>query len=122
MKPENLLIGCFGEIKLSDFGWAFFYDPNETDYKLAGTLDYLCPEMVSNTRYDKKIDNWCLGKQNFIFNQIKLYFVFILLIPRSIMLRVISGRSTVLILFNGRNSTKNSKYRFHLYKSCQSCS
>jgi len=63
LKPENCLIGVFGEIKLADFGWSFKFD-NSVENKesaMAGTLDYLSPEIISNEGYDKKIDNWCLG-------------------------------------------------------------
>lgn len=67
LKPENILIGNFGEIKLADFGWA-----NKTVHdnllnektlckSIAGTVDYLCPEVILNQGHSKKVDIWCLG-------------------------------------------------------------
>ena len=76
LKPENCLIGVFGEIKLADFGWSFKFD-NSVENKesaMAGTLDYLSPEIISNEGYDKKIDNWCLGK-NILFKKIKFNYL-----------------------------------------------
>ena len=64
IKPENILIGCWGEVKLADFGWANTINSND-DFKkctsLAGTLDYLCPEMIMKSGHTSKVDNWCLG-------------------------------------------------------------
>jgi serine/threonine protein kinase len=28
---------------------------------LAGTYDYLCPEIIEDKGHDMKVDNWCLG-------------------------------------------------------------
>lgn len=58
------MIGCFGEVKLADFGWSFYYNsesPEKNDCVVAGTLDYLPPEMINKSVYDMKVDNWCLG-------------------------------------------------------------
>eukprot|EP00123_Amoebidium_parasiticum_P007901 comp18447_c0_seq1/m.19722 comp18447_c0_seq1/g.19722 ORF comp18447_c0_seq1/g.19722 comp18447_c0_seq1/m.19722 type:complete len:375 (-) comp18447_c0_seq1:296-1420(-) len=61
IKPENLLIGLHGEVKLSDFGWSV-HAVNSRRKTLCGTLDYLPPEMVDNTRgHDKRVDIWALG-------------------------------------------------------------
>lgn len=61
IKPENILLGKNGEIKLADFGWSVQQRPEEKRQTLCGTLDYLPPEMVSNSNYDEKVDIWMLG-------------------------------------------------------------
>ncbi|XP_035208401.1 aurora kinase C-like isoform X1 [Stegodyphus dumicola] len=66
VKPENLLLGRDGEVKLSDFGWAV-QDPTFRRNTLCGTLDYLAPEVLRNQTYDEKVDAWCLGVLCFEF-------------------------------------------------------
>lgn len=62
MKPENLLIGDDGQIKLADFGWAVTTCEDDDRRKtLCGTMDYLAPEMLARTGHDAKADIWCLG-------------------------------------------------------------
>lgn len=61
LKPENILLGIFDEIKLCDFGWSKIENPNIPDISLAGTLNYLCPEMLLSKPHTSKVDNWCLG-------------------------------------------------------------
>lgn len=69
IKPENCLIGIFDQIKLGDFGWAVKTTLNDTDTKiikyegtsLAGTIDYLCPEIILELPVDYKVDIWCLS-------------------------------------------------------------
>ncbi len=87
LKPENLLLGYNDEIKLADFGYAYRYGDEDEDFKEAGTLDYLCPEMISNSKYDKKIDNWCLGE---LFFLVKIKLHLFIYLNRSSNLRVIS--------------------------------
>ncbi len=66
VKPENLLIGVEGEIKLADFGWAIRSDvPIRSP--LCGTLDYLAPEMVSGSEHGPGVDIWALGVVAFEF-------------------------------------------------------
>lgn len=59
LKPENLLIGADGYLKLTDFGFAKFID-NRT-YTLCGTPEYLAPEILLNKGHGKPVDWWCLG-------------------------------------------------------------
>lgn len=40
IKPENLLIGINGELKIGDFGWSV-HAPGNRRHTLCGTLDYL---------------------------------------------------------------------------------
>ena len=46
LKPENLLIGADGYLKLTDFGFAKFIDSRT--YTLCGTPEYLAPEILLN--------------------------------------------------------------------------
>ena len=46
LKPENLLIGADGYLKLTDFGFAKFVEART--YTLCGTPEYLAPEILLN--------------------------------------------------------------------------
>lgn len=59
IKPENLL-NCMGTIKLSDFGWSA-HTPDNNRKTFCGTLDYLPPEMINRTSYDRSVDIWSIG-------------------------------------------------------------
>jgi len=43
-------------IKICDFGFAVFYDPNDKPVKKIGTLEYMSPEMLKGQEYDMTID------------------------------------------------------------------
>ncbi|KAJ8932595.1 hypothetical protein NQ318_023377, partial [Aromia moschata] len=60
IKPENLLLGAKGEIKIADFGWSV-HAPSSRRTTLCGTLDYLPPEMVCGKTHNEKVDLWSLG-------------------------------------------------------------
>ena len=62
IKPDNILIGLRGELKLADFGYSV-HAPSNRRKILCGTLDYLPPEMLSSTevKYTKTVDQWTLG-------------------------------------------------------------
>ncbi|KAK5669139.1 hypothetical protein BDV3_003332 [Batrachochytrium dendrobatidis] len=59
LKPENLLIDVFGNIKITDFGFAKFV-PDVT-WTLCGTPDYLAPEIIQSKGYGRAVDWWALG-------------------------------------------------------------
>jgi len=90
LKPDNMLIGSDGHIKLTDFGLSVFgikesleqqSDRNyvlptvtegkltrrEKSYSCVGTPDYLAPEILRGTGHDAAVDWWSLGVIAFEF-------------------------------------------------------
>jgi len=66
VKPENLLIGLDGELKIGDFGWSV-HAPRNRRSTLCGTLDYLSPEMIEGKEHTHLVDVWSLGVLLFEF-------------------------------------------------------
>ncbi|KAI1148328.1 serine/threonine-protein kinase [Nemania diffusa] len=68
MKPENILVGLYGELKLADFGYSV-HAPSDRRETLCGTLDYLPPEMIRSRdlSYTKAVDIWTLGVLTYEF-------------------------------------------------------
>ncbi|KAG5189044.1 kinase-like domain-containing protein [Tribonema minus] len=60
VKPENLLIGYDGEVRLADFGWSVHTMTNRRQ-TFCGTLDYLAPELVEGHSHSTAVDNWQVG-------------------------------------------------------------
>jgi len=60
IKPENILIGLKDILKIADFGWAV-HAPTSRRETFCGTLDYLPPEMLKNSKYHSGVDVWGLG-------------------------------------------------------------
>ena len=66
LKPENILLDCEGHIKLIDFGLSKMVTSNENGetertFSICGTPEYLAPEIINETGYDKSVDWWALG-------------------------------------------------------------
>jgi len=59
LKPENILIHANGHIKITDFGLSKQTD--ETTYTMAGTPEYLAPEILEDKGHTKAIDWWGVG-------------------------------------------------------------
>lgn len=70
LKPENMMVSKMenGElfIKLTDFGFACFFDPQEKMDIILGTPIYMAPELVIGTTYDCRVDVWSLGVITYI--------------------------------------------------------
>ncbi len=60
LKPENVLIGCDGHIRLGDFGFAKKIHKEKT-YTICGTPEYMAPEVLNKEGYDESVDWWALG-------------------------------------------------------------
>ena len=61
LKPENLLFDDQSNIKLCDFGWAFFESETNKEFSYTGTLPYMAPEILKRVKYDHTVDIWALG-------------------------------------------------------------
>ena len=61
IKPENILIGEDGYLKLIDFGMAKMLKGNEKAMSFCGTPEYLAPEIILNKGHGKAVDWWTLG-------------------------------------------------------------
>lgn len=62
LKPENILIDEQGHIKLTDFGLSKM-DFGEEDLTMTfcGSPEYMCPEMLTQSGHNFKLDIYCLG-------------------------------------------------------------
>ena len=58
LKPEKILLGQDGHIKLADFGLSKIGidESNPKAYTFCGTAEYLAPEIIKNQGYDKAVD------------------------------------------------------------------
>lgn len=62
MKPQNILIGARGTVKLCDFGFARTMSSNTIVLtSIKGTPLYMSPELVQEKPYDHTADLWSLG-------------------------------------------------------------
>lgn len=61
LKPENVLIGEDGYLKLADFGLAKYLAEGDSTKTMWGTPEYLAPEIIRREHYDNSIDWWTVG-------------------------------------------------------------
>jgi aurora kinase len=59
VKPDNLLINDQGVLKIADFGWCA--EAAEAPTALAGTFQYMAPEVLQNRPQTEKADVWSAG-------------------------------------------------------------
>jgi len=60
LKPENLVFGANGYLKLVDLGFAKRLTGQQT-YTICGTPDYMAPELMQGDGHGKAVDFWALG-------------------------------------------------------------
>ena len=62
MKPQNVLVGAGGKIKLCDFGFAKSVSGGAFVLtSIKGTPLYMAPELVQEQKYNHTVDLWSLG-------------------------------------------------------------
>ncbi len=61
LKPDNVLLGTDGQIKLADFGLARAVTSETTTKTLIGTVGYVAPELVTRSGADERTDLYTLG-------------------------------------------------------------
>eukprot|EP01117_Protostelium_nocturnum_P001696 TRINITY_DN1208_c0_g1_i2.p1 TRINITY_DN1208_c0_g1~~TRINITY_DN1208_c0_g1_i2.p1 ORF type:complete len:473 (+),score=64.27 TRINITY_DN1208_c0_g1_i2:558-1976(+) len=64
LKPQNLLLSSGGEdphIKIADFGFARFIEPQSVADTLCGSPLYMAPEILHMQKYTIKADLWSVG-------------------------------------------------------------
>ena len=65
LKPENLLCEKTESgqvmIKLTDFGFATYFNPDQPQTLSLGSPLYMAPELCKESQYDNKVDVWATG-------------------------------------------------------------
>ena len=65
LKPENILLDSQDktnlDIKISDFGFACFFNPDEGLDLVLGSPIYMAPEIILKEKYNDKVDIWSIG-------------------------------------------------------------
>eukprot|EP00656_Telonema_subtile_P036832 TRINITY_DN4089_c0_g1_i4.p1 TRINITY_DN4089_c0_g1~~TRINITY_DN4089_c0_g1_i4.p1 ORF type:complete len:364 (+),score=58.22 TRINITY_DN4089_c0_g1_i4:278-1369(+) len=61
LKPENLLLGSNGYLRVVDFGFAKYIDEGGKTFTMCGTPEYLAPEIITTHGHSLEVDWWALG-------------------------------------------------------------
>jgi serine/threonine protein kinase len=63
LKPDNIMAGPKGEVKIMDFGIAHVLGSvrQTREQSLVGTLSYICPELISSKEISARSDIYSLG-------------------------------------------------------------
>ena len=61
LKPQNILVTNLGDIKITDFGFARYFDNDMVIQTICGSPLYMAPEIMKNKKYDLKSDLWSVG-------------------------------------------------------------
>lgn len=65
LKPENCLLDAEGHLLLTDFGLSKVALDGESCDTIAGTVEYMAPEVVQGKKYGFAVDWWSLGALGF---------------------------------------------------------
>ena len=82
LKPENILLSKDGHVILTDFGLSKVSLDDEKTTTVCGTVEYMAPEVLAHTPYDKACDYWSLGTLLFdmLSGAVDLHFFSILVL------------------------------------------
>lgn len=65
LKPENVLMASTDknnlDIKITDFGFATFFNKDEGLEQVLGSPLYMAPELCVEETYNNKVDIWSIG-------------------------------------------------------------
>ena len=61
LKPHNILVDDNYDLKISDFGFARYFEKNTLVDTLCGSPLYMAPEIMKNKNYTIKSDLWSVG-------------------------------------------------------------
>jgi serine/threonine protein kinase len=61
LKPANVLLTKDNMVKIADFGWASVMQNKSQTVTVAGTYQYLAPEIIEQKGYSTPVDVWMLG-------------------------------------------------------------
>lgn len=61
LKPQNILVSSLGDIKITDFGFARYFDNDMIIQTVCGSPMYMAPEIMKKKKYDFKSDLWSVG-------------------------------------------------------------
>ena len=61
LKPQNLLMTDTGELKITDFGFARYFQEDIMIQTICGSPLYMAPEIIKNEKYDFRSDLWSVG-------------------------------------------------------------
>lgn len=70
LKPENILLEDADldnfDLKITDFGFACFFNPKQGLKDVLGSPLYMAPEIIQERNYDYKVDVWSIGVITYI--------------------------------------------------------
>lgn len=63
LKPENVILDCNGNLKITDFGLSKegVDQGDSKTFSFCGTPEYLAPEIIQGIGHDRAVDWWSLG-------------------------------------------------------------